>query len=73
VQRFPAHNQHVADQPPRIGEAQVTADAPLGASLRVQPDRIIVGELRGAQACRIASKFAIAIHQSNLTKSLKIS
>ena len=33
-----------------LGEAQVTADHLLAASLRMRPDRIIVGELRGAEA-----------------------
>jgi type IV secretion system protein VirB11 len=33
-----------------LGEAQVTADSLLAASLRMRPDRIIVGELRGPEA-----------------------
>lgn len=33
-----------------LGEAQVTADHLLAASLRMRPDRIIVGELRGPEA-----------------------
>jgi type IV secretion system protein VirB11 len=33
-----------------LGEAQVTADSLLAASLRMRPDRIIVGELRGSEA-----------------------
>lgn len=33
-----------------LGEAQVTADSLLAASLRMRPDRIIVGELRGEEA-----------------------
>ena len=33
-----------------LGEAQVSADHLLAASLRMRPDRIIVGELRGAEA-----------------------
>jgi type IV secretion system protein VirB11 len=33
-----------------LGEAQVSADSLLAASLRLRPDRIIVGELRGAEA-----------------------
>jgi type IV secretion system protein VirB11 len=33
-----------------LGEATVSADALLAASLRMRPDRIIVGELRGAEA-----------------------
>lgn len=33
-----------------LGEAQVTADSLLAASLRMRPDRIIVGELRGLEA-----------------------
>ena len=32
------------------GEARVTVDDLLGASLRMRPDRIILGELRGAEA-----------------------
>jgi type IV secretion system protein VirB11 len=33
-----------------LGEAQVSADSLLAASLRMRPDRIIVGELRGEEA-----------------------
>jgi type IV secretion system protein VirB11 len=33
-----------------LGEAQVTANDLLGASLRMRPDRIILGELRGDEA-----------------------
>lgn len=33
-----------------LGEAQITADSLLAASLRMRPDRIIVGELRGPEA-----------------------
>jgi type IV secretion system protein VirB11 len=33
-----------------LGEAQVSADSLLAASLRMRPDRIIVGELRGPEA-----------------------
>lgn len=33
-----------------LGEAQVTADDLVSASLRMRPDRIILGELRGAEA-----------------------
>ncbi len=33
-----------------LGEAQVTADDLVSASLRMRPDRIIVGELRGPEA-----------------------
>ena len=33
-----------------LGESQVTADSLLAASLRMRPDRIIVGELRGPEA-----------------------
>ena len=33
-----------------LGEAQVTADSLLAATLRMRPDRIIVGELRGPEA-----------------------
>jgi type IV secretion system protein VirB11 len=33
-----------------LGEAQVTADALLAASMRMRPDRIILGELRGTEA-----------------------
>ena len=33
-----------------LGEAQVSADSLLAASLRLRPDRIIVGELRGTEA-----------------------
>ena len=33
-----------------LGEAQVSADDLLAASLRMRPDRIIVGELRGPEA-----------------------
>ncbi len=33
-----------------FGEAQVTAESLLAASLRMRPDRIIVGELRGPEA-----------------------
>ena len=33
-----------------LGEAQVTTDSLLAASLRMRPDRIIVGELRGPEA-----------------------
>lgn len=33
-----------------LGEAQVTANDLLAASLRMRPDRIILGELRGAEA-----------------------
>lgn len=34
----------------QLGEAQVSADDLLAASLRMRPDRIILGELRGAEA-----------------------
>jgi len=34
----------------RLGEAQVNAEDLLGASLRMRPDRIVLGELRGAEA-----------------------
>jgi type IV secretion system protein VirB11 len=33
-----------------LGEAQVTAESLLAASLRMRPDRIVVGELRGPEA-----------------------
>ena len=33
-----------------LGEARVSADDLLGASLRMRPDRIILGELRGEEA-----------------------
>jgi type IV secretion system protein VirB11 len=33
-----------------LGEAQVSADDLVGASLRMRPDRIILGELRGGEA-----------------------
>lgn len=34
----------------QLGEAQVTADDLVSASLRMRPDRIILGELRGSEA-----------------------
>jgi type IV secretion system protein VirB11 len=34
----------------QLGEGQVSADDLLAASLRMRPDRIILGELRGAEA-----------------------
>jgi type IV secretion system protein VirB11 len=33
-----------------MGEARVTADSLLQASLRLRPDRIVLGELRGGEA-----------------------
>jgi type IV secretion system protein VirB11 len=33
-----------------LGEARVDADSLLAASLRLRPDRILLGELRGAEA-----------------------